>query len=489
MRRSRRWTDWVQDARRAADDRAFFVWIKAIALRRAGRLDEAAGRLRAALGGFPRLGLEGQDPGRAGGRRAGAKHPDEAERLARAEVEALLTPGAKDRLAAVVEGFAARLLEPGRPAGQARARGSLFLAVMARALARGDERGAASCFRMATASRAAGKLDRAASDLRTYLADHPRGADQRGRSSSSARSCCSARATARPPGRSGRRWPDSSRRPAKSDPAVPRPPRPLPVPDRTIVPRRARGRRPRRAATGPGWGSPRLRRFLAAEPGHATAVEAAYQVADAEWQVGRSEEALVAFRRSSTATAIAPDRPRHAGARPSWPRRPRSRSASSSGSRAGWPRRPPPSRATLDRFPNGPRFADAQRSILDTELEIADEHDRHGRFGQARAVPRGVRRAQPARSPRPARALPQRPEPPGRRPGRSGHRRLGEPDRPVPRRRPGGPCALGDCPDLRGEEGRSRRGPSSASAWSARNRGSRRPASGSLSWRRSRWSS
>ena len=112
----------------------------------------------------------------------------------------------------------------------------------------------------------------------------------------------------RPPDRAGRRWSAISRG-AKSDAAARDLRARSPVPDRSILPRELKADDHGRANRA-GLGIAALRRFLAADPGHAMAVEAAYQVADAERQVGRSEAGPRRLpRRSSTATAIAPRRP------------------------------------------------------------------------------------------------------------------------------------------------------------------------------------
>src|SRR5262249_56319526 len=72
----------VRDGAKPAGDRAFFGWIKGIALRRAGRLDEAAGALRAALADFHGSAWAGKLPGELAGVELARQHPAQAERLA-----------------------------------------------------------------------------------------------------------------------------------------------------------------------------------------------------------------------------------------------------------------------------------------------------------------------------------------------------------------------------------------------------------------------
>ena len=75
------------------------------------------------------------------------KRPAEAERLARAEVEALLSRGRKDGLAAVVEGFARRLQEPGDPLVKPDPEGAYTLLTLARCSPRETRRGPGSSCR------------------------------------------------------------------------------------------------------------------------------------------------------------------------------------------------------------------------------------------------------------------------------------------------------------------------------------------------------
>ncbi len=168
----------IQDGAQRANDRAFFAWIKGITLRRGGRLDDASTTLAAALADFPGSDWAGKLRGELAAVELTRKRPAEAERLARAEVEALLSRGRKDRLATVVEGFARQLLEPGDPLVKPDPEGAYTLLRLARSLAKGDEARARILREMSRASRSAQNSPREATDLQTYLTDHPRGADR-----------------------------------------------------------------------------------------------------------------------------------------------------------------------------------------------------------------------------------------------------------------------------------------------------------------------
>ena len=372
----------IRDGARGADDRAFFTWIKGIALRRAGRLDEAAATLRAAMVEFPGSAWVGKLRAELAAVELSRKRPAEAERLARAEVEALLSPGRKDRLAAVVEGFAARLLEPGDPLVKPDPEGAYTLLAMARGLARGDEARARILLEMVRASRSAGNLARAIADLKTYLTDHPHGADlvrvrfELGEVLLAHAEGAEARA----------RWSALVRDLEGKADAVSK--------DLRARSMYGIGRSYLEVAKGDqvtegnrvGLGIAAMRRFLAAYPEHPMAVEAAYQVAAAERDRRRGEQALAAFRaflkgegyRAETAEA----------------RRRQAELAATATFQVGRTLQGQGKLAEaitawkdyLANFPNGPQFADAQRAILDAQLAIADEHDDRGRFEQARAA-------------------------------------------------------------------------------------------------------
>ncbi len=230
----------VRDRSKPADDRAFFGWIKGIVLRRAGRLDEAAAAIRSALHDFPGSAWAGKLRGElAGVELAQAARRGRTARPRRGR--GLAEPRRKDRLAAVVEDFAGRLLQPGDPLVKPEPEGAYALLSMARGLARGDEARARILFTMARASRAAGNLERAVADLRRYLAEYPRGADRaqvsyqlgevlwhgQGHADAAPGAMAGAGPPARGAGAIGRRGT--------------RPPRPMPVPGREILPGHAQG--------------------------------------------------------------------------------------------------------------------------------------------------------------------------------------------------------------------------------------------------------
>ncbi len=373
-----------RDATRSADDRAFFGWVRGIALRRAGKYDAAAAALRATLAGSPGSSWMGKLRGELAGVELARKDPADAERLARAEVEALLAPARKDRLAALVEDFARRLLEPGDPLIEAPARTCLRVAA-ARPRA-GPRRRVAARIRlaMARASRSAGNLERAASDLRAYLADHP------GSPGASKASYQLAEVQQEEGKHESARslWTDLARRlegPARTEPAA----RDLrarclyqlgrsyldemqPSAEIARSAGRAGGRRvsqvPRRRArprAGRRGRLPDRRREL---------------------QGGLSQQALDAFRAFLDGQGYRAETPQA--------RRRQAELAAQATFQVGGILQAQGKLAEasaafaryVDRFPSGPQLADAQRAILDIELAVADDHDRRGRFEQARAA-------------------------------------------------------------------------------------------------------
>ncbi|KAJ3047185.1 hypothetical protein HK102_012985, partial [Quaeritorhiza haematococci] len=129
-----------------------------------------------------------------------------------------------------------------------------------------------------------------------------------------------------------------------------------------------------------------LRRFLAAYPAHPRAVRAAFDVGESQRARGKSDAALAAFASflngegfqaeseearkdlaelSMTATYLSGEillgQGRFDAAVAAW-------------------------EGYLAKFPNGPRSADAQRSILEAGLRKADDQIRLGRYAEARAL-------------------------------------------------------------------------------------------------------
>ncbi len=141
--------------------------------------------------------------------------------------------------------------------------------------------------------------------------------------------------------------------------------------------------------TGPnriGLGIAALRRFLAAYPEHALAVEVAYRIAEAEQSLGRSQRALDAYQAFlkgdgyRVETAEVRHRQAELAALATFQvGRILQGQGKLNEALAIW-------KDYLARFPNSAQFALAQREILNTQLQIADEHDAHGRFAEARAA-------------------------------------------------------------------------------------------------------
>ncbi len=374
----------ARDGARSADDRAFLGWIRGIALRRAGKLDAAAIALRETMAAAPGSVWTGKLRGELAAVELARKNPAGAERLARAEVEALLSPARKDRLAALVEGFARRLLEPGDPLVPADPGSAYQLFQLAHGIARGDATRGRLLLAMARASRAGGNLQQAASDLEAYLNQHPHASDRAQVSYELAEvQHQSGQHTA-----ARNRWTDLARQleaPARTDPAA----RDLRARclyqiGRSYLDEMRVGADVARLRAGLAVAA--LRRFLAAEPSHELAVEAAYQVADALERGGQSQPALDAFRAFLDGQGYRAETPQARRRLAELTPPATFQAAAILQAQGKLEEALAAYRRYTERFPGGPQLANAQRAILDVELAIADEHDRRGRHEQARAA-------------------------------------------------------------------------------------------------------
>ncbi|MHB1558687.1 MAG: MG2 domain-containing protein, partial [Isosphaeraceae bacterium] len=373
----------ARDGARSADDRAFLGWICGIALRRAGKLDAAATALRTTLAASPGTVWTGKLRGELAAVELARKDPAGAERLARAEVEALLSPARKDRLAALVEGFARRLLEPGDPLVPADPGSAFQLFQLAHGIARGQTTRGRLLLAMAHASRAGGNLQQAASDLEAYLNQYSHVSDrtQVGYELAEVQQQNGQHTAAR------NRWTDLARQlegPAKTDPAT----RDLRARclyqiGRSYLDEMRVGADVAKLRAGLAVAA--LRRFLAVEPGHELAVEAAYQVADALERGGQSQPALDAFRAFLDGQGYRAETPQARRRLAELTPPATFRVAAILQAQGRLDEALAAYRRYTERFPGGPQLADAQRAILDVELTIADEHDCRGRHEQARA--------------------------------------------------------------------------------------------------------
>jgi uncharacterized protein YfaS (alpha-2-macroglobulin family)/TolA-binding protein len=358
------------------DDRSYVRLVQAIAQRLAGRRDEARATLRAAIEAAPRNRWSGKLQFELAAVELALGHADEAERISRAEVTRLLADDRKDRLAGVFEGFTERLLKPADPTVAADPEGAHALLEQARRLAKGEPTRARLLFAMARASESAGNSHRAAEELRTYLEEYPRGADRPevrfhlGEQLMRNGAPLGARI----------QWADLARElEKKNDPA-----------SRDV---RARALFQMAYTYGgsnhAGLAAAALRRMMAAEPGHPLAVQAAFEVGSVLVRDGRSAEALAAFRaflngegfRAETDEARR-ERAKLAMSATYEVARILRAQAEYNAAIAAW-------KGYLAQYPDGPQSAEAQRAILETQLAIADDHAKHRRFAEARAVWQG----------------------------------------------------------------------------------------------------
>ncbi|HEX8201135.1 MAG TPA: MG2 domain-containing protein, partial [Isosphaeraceae bacterium] len=304
-----------------------------------------------------------------------------AEELARAEADALLDGGRKDRLAGVYHAFARTVLEPADPVTPPDPEGAYALLAAARALAKGPDLAARLRFEMGRASQRAGNPARAAQDFQAYARESPEGADRfaarfhLGEAQLAAGGAPAARRTwsdlARDlDGRDGRDDQDAQDLRARALYQVTRTyGLPSPPDDSQL-----------------GLGVAALRRFLRAYPSHPLAVTAAYEIGAAYLARGRGEPArgaFTAFLKGEGFEAATDDA-----------RRDLARLAMTAQFQLGQILQ---GQAKFDeaiaawegyraKYPNGPQSADAQRAILDTQLLIAQDHLRREQYARARAA-------------------------------------------------------------------------------------------------------
>nr|WP_303652759.1 MG2 domain-containing protein [Paludisphaera mucosa] len=308
--------------------------------------------------------------------------PARAEELARASAVPLLADERKDRLADVYKSFARGLLKPDDPVTPPDPQGARELLIQARLLAKGVASRADLTVEIARASRILGDHARAVAELESRLKDFP---DVPGRSAvrlalgeslRDAGRLVDARLAWTDLARDVEKLKPEARTPADDDAralalaqipstfGVPNPPD-----DQSLA-----------------LGVAALNRFLAAHPAHPRAVRAAFDVGLSYVARGRGDAALAAFGRflkgegykadsdearkdlaelSMTATFLTGrlllDQQKFAEAAQAW-------------------------QGYLAKFPNGPQSADAQRAILETQLQKAADLLRLGRYADARAV-------------------------------------------------------------------------------------------------------
>jgi len=365
---------WLERDDATEEDRAYAALIRGMAYRRAGRLEQSAETLRAAIetGGpwASKLRFELAETELA------ARRPDQAEALASLQVDALLDPSRKDRLAGVYLAFAERLLEPEEPTANPDPETAYALLKQARSLAKGATLQARTLYRMLKASQAAGNHARAIQNADEYLNAYPQGEDrfavryQRG----AALLAIGQRRPAR------LAWTDLARDLKGEDGDQAATYRPLAlfrIAETYGIPQPPND-------TALELGVSALRRFLEAYPSHEKTVRAAYQIGAAFQARGRTGAALEAYRaflREASFRAETEDaRAEYAELRMSVAYQ----IGALHQARGEFDQAIEAFQGYLAQYPDGPRSADAQRQILNTQVMIANDHYKNERYEQAR---------------------------------------------------------------------------------------------------------
>ncbi len=168
-------------------DRAYFSLVRGIALRLGGKLDDAREALKVALDRAPDGPWAAKLRGEIVAVELAAGKFAAAEAIARAEVDRLLAGDRKDRLAAVFQDYARRLLEPAEPTTPPDPEGAYALLAQARELAKGPAVRAELLRRMGQASLKAGNPGRRHRELPALRQGVPRGGRPRRRCRASCR--------------------------------------------------------------------------------------------------------------------------------------------------------------------------------------------------------------------------------------------------------------------------------------------------------------
>jgi len=380
------------------DDKSYFRFVRGIAERLGGKPAEARATLAAALEADPKGPWASKIRFELAAVELAAGRPAAAEILARAEAETLLAPERKDRLAEVYHAFARRLLKPDDPITPPDPAGAYALLRLARDLAKGEALRASLLFAMARAGQeaashpaanpapnqaaAVGTMSDPVRDFTAYLAEYPRGADrnlarfhlaeaqlQRGQA-------VPARLT----------WTDLARDLASAT---------AKAPDAALSELRARSLYQISRTFGipaPGddislnLGVAALRRFLADAPAHPKAVRASYEIGAAYLHRGQAEpaiEALTAFLKGDGYRAESDEAKKDLA---DLSMTATFQVAQALQGQGRFDRAIEGYKGYLAKFPNGPQSADAQRAILDAELQIAADALSREKYAEARAA-------------------------------------------------------------------------------------------------------
>ncbi len=381
---------------KSPSDRSYFRFVRGIAERLGGKADDARKTLAGALEAEPKGPWAAKIRSELAAVELAAGRAPAAEAMARAEAETVLDPARKDRLAEVYHAFARRLLAPDDPVAKPDPAAAYVLLAKARGLAKGDALRASLLFAMARAGQAAAGIpaqpNQAANagpapdpirDFQAYLGEYPQGADRDaarfhlGEAQLAAGQAVAARLT----------WTDLARD-LRVGPAGA-------APDKRAVDLRARSLH-RIART---YGIPNppddtqlnlgvgaLRRFLADHPAHPEAARAAFEVGESYLSRNQGEAAIEAFRaflKGDSFRAVTDEARREladlsmtASFLVARTLQGQGKFAEAIAAYQGY----------LGRYPDGPQSADAQRAVLDAQLQIAAEALARDKPAEARAA-------------------------------------------------------------------------------------------------------
>ena len=380
---------------KSPSDRSYYRFLRGIAGRLAGKPDDARATLAEALKLEPDGPWAGKIRFELAAVELAAGRAAEAEALARVEAETLLAPGRKDRLAEVYHAFARRLLTPDDPVSKPDPIGAYALLARARELAKGETLRASLLFAMARAGQSTHPVAANAPqarrgnpgpsidpirDFQTYLDEYPQGADRfaarfhLGEAQLARGQAVAARMTWTDLARDLERIPGAS----KED---------LDLRARSLYQiSRTHGIPDPPDGTQLNLGVAALRRFLAAAPAHPKAVRASFEIGLAYLNRDQGEAAIGAFQsflKGEGYRAESDEARRDLADLSTSAFFLSARTLQGQGkfdeAISGY-------KAYLAQFPNGPQSADAQRAILDAQLQVASEALARQKYADARSA-------------------------------------------------------------------------------------------------------
>jgi alpha-2-macroglobulin len=178
---------------KSASDKSYYRFLRGISERLGGKPEDARRTLAEALELEPKGPWAAKIRFELAAVELAAGRPNAAEALARAEAETLLAADRKDRLAEVYHAFARRLLAPDDPISKPDPNAAYVLLAKARELAKGDTLRASLLFEMARAGQTPGAVIangppaqrgnpnpviNPIRDFQAYLKEYPKGADR-----------------------------------------------------------------------------------------------------------------------------------------------------------------------------------------------------------------------------------------------------------------------------------------------------------------------